>query len=62
MEYKISLKAARINADMSQTEVANRLNVSAASVANWERGKTSPKTTMLMRLCSLYNVPLDLIF
>lgn len=61
MEYKISLKAARINADMLQSDVAQTLGVSKESVANWENGKTAPKSTILVRLCSLYGIPIDAI-
>ena len=62
MKYKISLKAARINAGMRQSDVARALNVSTESIANWERGKRSPKTTTLVRLCQLYKIPMDHIF
>ena len=59
MEYKVSLRAARVNANMLQEDVAEKLGVSKESVANWERGKRSPKSAMLVRLCQLYKVPLD---
>lgn len=61
MEYRVSLKAARINADLLQSDVAKRLGVSKESVANWERGKTAPRSTTLVRLCQMYNVPINAI-
>lgn len=59
MEYKITLRAARINANLNQSDVAAELGVSAESVANWERGKVPLKATTLVRLCQLYGVPID---
>lgn len=62
MSYKVSLKAARVNANMLQSDVAEKLGVSKESVANWENGKTAPRSTMLVRLCDLYKIPIDAIF
>ena len=36
---KISLKAARVNANFTQQEVANKLQISKHTVINWEKGK-----------------------
>lgn len=62
MSYKVSLKAARVNANMLQSDVAEKLGVSKESVANWENGKTAPRSTTLVRLCNLYEIPIDAIF
>ena len=59
MDYKITLKAARINAKLRQSEVAERLGVSKESVSNWENGKAAPKATTLVRLCEIYSIPID---
>ena len=61
MGYKITLKAARVNAKLLQSEVAEKLGVSKESVANWENGKAAPKATALVRLCELYKIPIDSI-
>lgn len=61
VEYKVSLKAARVNANMLQEDVAAELGVSKESIANWEKGKRSPKSAVLVRLCQIYKVPLDSI-
>lgn len=58
---KISLKAARINANMTRDFVAKELGVAVSTVQNWETGKTFPKQPMIEALCSLYNVPYDYI-
>lgn len=60
---KISIKAARVNAGLSQKNAANALNVSNKTLSNWEAGKTFPKANQVEELCVLYGVAYDdLIF
>ena len=61
-ELKISLAAARVNAEMTQTEVAEKMHVSKQTIVNWEKGKIVPRTAQLQFLCNLYNFPVDNIF
>lgn len=61
-QFKISLKAARVNANMKQSEVAEKLNKTAATIAAWENGDVNIKAVDLDNLCTLYNVPKDYIF
>ena len=56
---KISLKAARVNAKMRQTDVALKLDVAVSTVRNWETGKTFPKQPVIEKLCELYGVSYD---
>lgn len=60
--FQISLEAARVNAKMTQREVAKQMNVNAATIANWEKGKTTLKVDQFMRLCDIYKCPQDAIF
>ncbi len=53
---KISLKTARINKGMTQSEVAKALEVSSKTVSAWEKGKTSPRAIDFLNLCKLYDV------
>ena len=53
---KISLRAARINAGLSQKEVAQILKISNKTLHNWESGKTSPDAKYVDALCELYKV------
>ena len=53
---QISLKAARVNAEMSQREAAERIGVDVSTVLKWEKGKTSPKALQLQKLCEVYGV------
>lgn len=58
---KFSLKAARINANMSRKFVAQELGVSESTIKNWELGKTFPNQPMIELICNLYGIPYDYI-
>ena len=59
---QITLKAARVNAGLTQLAAADKLNVSVATLKNWERGKTFPKQPQIEALCELYGVSYDNLF
>lgn len=59
MDIKISLAAARVNAGMTQKDVAKRLNVTAQTVRAWETGKTAPKSAVLLALSQIYAIPAE---
>lgn len=60
--YQISLEAARVNAKLSQREVAKLMNVNVGTISNWENGKTSLSADQFKTLCGIYNCPMDIIF
>lgn len=63
MQYpKIQLKAARVNANLSQDEAAEMLNISKATLQNYESGKTIPQRDMVKRIGNFYHFPIDYIF
>lgn len=59
---KITLKAARINAGLSQVEAAKKLDVSVSTLRNWESGKTFPNQPKIERMCEVYDIPFDALF
>lgn len=60
---QISLKAARVNAEMTQKEAAERMGVDVSTLINWESGKTSPRAVQLQQLCDVYGVEsVDFLF
>lgn len=61
-EIKISLAAARVNANLTQAEVADKMHVSKQTIVNWEKGKIIPRTAQLNFLCGIYKFPVDNIF
>ena len=59
---QISLAAARVNAGMTQEDVAMLLHVSKNTVLNWEKGKVLPNFATLQTLSRLYKIPANNIF
>lgn len=53
---KISLKAARVNANLSQKEAAKMLKISNKTLHSWESGETSPSAKYINAVCDLYKV------
>lgn len=61
MNLKVSLKAARVNAEMRQSEVADALNITVDRVKYLESKEGSARITYetLLSLCSLYGCTPD---
>ena len=59
---KLSLKAARVNAGLTQEEAAQAINVTWKTLISWEKGVTHPTVDKLLRLCSPYDVQISDIF
>lgn len=53
------LKAYRKNSGFTQEEVANKIQVSRATVSSWETGRTFPDIEKIINLSDLYHVSLD---
>ena len=53
---QITLKAARINAQMSQKDAAKKLDVSVDTLLNWEKGKTFPNVPQIKKIEEAYGV------
>lgn len=61
-EYpKISLKAARVNANLSQEEAARRIGVCKATLQNYEKGETVPDWNIVDAIFRVYNFPASFI-
>jgi transcriptional regulator with XRE-family HTH domain len=56
---KITLAAARVNAGLTQKEVADRLGVSNKTICSWEKGKSFPDPQQIDILCELYGISYD---
>ena len=60
---KISLKAARVNANLTQEDVAKKVKKSKNTIVNYEKGKSAPDIETGKALANLYGVSIDdLIF
>lgn len=59
---QITLKAARVNAGLTQAEAAKKINVSTSTLKNWEKGATFPKQPHILKICEVYGIQYDHIF
>lgn len=59
---KISLRAARVNAGLTQSDVAKKLRKNKQTIVNWENGKTEIDLGNFYTLCNLYKVKTSDIF
>ena len=63
MNKKITLKAARVNANLTQAEAAKRIGVTRDTLSNWEKGKSFPNALKLKSVEKVYMVSYnDIIF
>ena len=61
-KVKISLKAARVNANLTRRLVAERLGFSTDTLKSIENGKREIRISEFNMLCNLYNCTMDDIF
>lgn len=61
-DIRISLAAARVNAEMSQKELAGVLGVDASTISNWESGRSEPNASQLRKISDVSGIPMDFIF
>ena len=60
---KLTLKAARVNAGLTQEDVAKKLKKSKNTIVNYESGKSVPDIETGKALATLYGLSVDdLIF
>lgn len=52
----ITIKAARVNAGLTQKEAAQKLGVSENVVSNWERGLTVPRIDQIPAIEAAYGL------
>ena len=55
----IQLKAARVNANLTQEEVAKTLKISKNSIVNYESYKSKPDVALAKKLAELYGMRVD---
>lgn len=54
---QLTMKAARINAGMNQTDAGKAIGVSKSTIGCWERGETYPTLDLYDIMCNVYGVP-----
>ena len=58
-KMKITLKAARTNANLTQAQAAKKLCVSKSTIANWEKGKSFPSIQKVYDVERIYGITYD---
>lgn len=59
---QISMAAARVNANMTQEEAAQKLGITKGTLINYEKGKTVPDWNMVHKIGEIYHYPHEYIF
>lgn len=64
MSGKITLKAARVNAGLTQKELAEKIGKSETTIVKWENDQTGKKISIenLEKLCKILNIGFNDIF
>lgn len=59
MSIVISLASARVNAELTQKQVCEELNISKTTLVNYEKGRTTPDIETGKKLSKLYGIPIN---
>ena len=59
---QLSLKAARINAGLKSTEAADLADIHHQTLSKYEKDSSNISVSLLEKLCSIYQIPEDIIF
>lgn len=62
MDFKISLKAARVNSNLTLKLAAKKIGVSESTLSNWEKKRSFPDVEKIKRIEEIYKIPYDYIF
>ena len=52
----------RLAANLTQQDIANRLNVDRSTVSYWEKGTAMPRAEQLPKLADLLNCTIDALY
>lgn len=53
------IRSKRIEMNMTQEYVAEKIGVSRQAISKWESGKSSPSTSNLISIANLFNISVD---
>ena len=60
---QVTIKAARVNAGLTQANFAKRIGVAEKTVQNWESGASSPRADKMPQICTVLDCEIeDIIF
>ena len=55
--YSLSIRAARVNAGLTQKEAAERLGISDRTLLNWEQGSSRIPAGKMAEMAAVYEIP-----
>ena len=61
IKIRISLEAARVNAELLQKDAAKLIGISLKTLQNYENGKTKPNWDTLIKMSDIYNIPIGML-
>lgn len=61
MNFQLRLKELREEFNLSQKELAQKLNVSTGAIGMWETGERTPTIEGLKKIAEFFNVSLDYV-
>lgn len=62
MDFGKNLKRIRVESNLTQMEIAKKLNVSLKTVSHWESNYTEPNLQMLKKIKEILNITYDELF
>jgi transcriptional regulator with XRE-family HTH domain len=45
--------------NLTQRELADKLNVTDRAISNWENGRRLPDISLMKELCNIFNISID---
>lgn len=58
---KISMRAARVNANLTRREAAEMLGITLDTLRNYESGRTIPRADIMAKMEEVYRFPAEYI-
>ena len=56
---RVSIKAARVNANLTQDAFAKKIGVGVKTIQNWESGSSSPRADRMPEICKVLGCKID---
>lgn len=61
MKVSVNIRNLRVDNDLSQEDLAKKIEVTQRSISNWEQGLNEPKASSIIALAEVFNVTTDQI-
>lgn len=58
----MNIKKLRLKHNLSQYQLAKKLNLSQQTIAKWENGKSFPRSEVLPKLAAIFNCKIEELY